>query len=237
MMLNQPYTETETVQAAAAVPATAPAQPAVPAIPNPRFSSPLQDLVGYFQREAGMYVLPAGASTPCTVIGSSIKLGKDMVHDAGDYIAIEPVNLTPYLKLKLGVPAPTTDEKKLQVNCYDGKTVMLDDVSYGKDEYLAMIKSRGYDKAKWDEQAVLHGMYLGCEREAKIKLGEDDKLMSIYLSKSSYNAWKSFLVKTSLTKAPVRYLKLTKISNSSGTFNWTQFDFERYEPADEAQAA
>ena len=218
--------DTQATETTAAVPAI-PAATAVAGLAQ--FSSPFSQLTHQFYNELGMYIVPSEAVTGCTVIGSSIKFGKQMENDAGDFLLVQPVNVTPYLKCKLGLPNPTEDEKRLQVNCYDGKTVVYDNVTYSKEEYTEMLRTKGYSKVTWDEQGVIHGMYLGCDRSSKVEVKEDDKLFAVYLSKSSYKAWKAFLFKSSISTGAGNLLKLTKETKSWNGVTWTQFSFERAE--------
>ena len=143
-------------------------------------------------------VLPVEATTSCTIISGQIKMGNDMTMNAGDYLTIDPLNITKYEKLRLGIPNPTPDEKRFQVNCYDGETVLFDEQQFTKDEFLELVKSKGFSKAKYQERAFIHGFYIDCERDDKVELAEDDRLMAIYLSPSSLKTLQGFIMKTSL---------------------------------------
>ena len=169
--------------------------------------------------------LPSEATTGCTVLNGSIKFGDNMQHDCGDYLVINPFNFSVYQKVNLGIPHPSADEKKLCLNCKDGQTVTLDEVQYTKEEYLNLLKKKGFPKAKFEDRAVIHGQYIDSERNAKV--GEhvaDDDIFAIYLSPSSLRAYNAFLMKAALSNAH-GHLKLTKLAKSYKGVNWTQFDF------------
>ena len=195
--------------------------------PTNAFHSPFSDLKGRFLREMGMYVLPAEATTGCTIISGNIKFGSEMQNDAGEFITINPLNYTEHQKVKLGVQNPTDDEKRLQINCYDGETVIFEDEVYGKADFLNLVRERGYPKARWETRAVLHGDYLTCERADKVKVAEDDRLFSIYLSPSSYKAFESFLVRTARGKSTAPYIRCSKQEVKANGVTWTKFVFDR----------
>lgn len=207
-----------------------PVAPVATAPVTPRYHSNLSNLVGAFQRELGSGVLPAEATTSCTIMGSSIKFGNQMSLDAGDYLVIEPLNITPYSKVNLGVSGTLSpEEQRLQVNCYDGQTVVFDEVSYSKAEFLELLKQRGYSKAAFNDRAVLHGYYITCDRADKVHVSEDDRLFAVYLSKTSYKALQGFIMKSALSGSGDNkpYIKLTKESKGFNGVNWTQFAFAR----------
>ncbi|MRN38571.1 hypothetical protein CRG49_002055 [Neisseria sp. N95_16] len=198
----------------------------------------LSALFGKFQRELGDGLLPAEATTSCTIISGQIKMGADMNMNAGDYLTIDPLNITKYEKLNLGIPNPSQDEKKLQVNCYDGQTVLFDEQQYSKSEFLELVKSKGFSKAKYQDRAVVHGFYIDCERADKVELVEDDRLMAIYLSPSSLKALQGFVMKTSLRpQADKPLLKLGKEDRTYNGTTWTQFNYERVAAPESASTA
>lgn len=237
-MLNTPVNDIPSVDATATSPSTVPApiQAALapaPAMPQSGFST----LLGAFA-EQGITngILPNEAVVGCTIISGGIKFGEDMKHDFGDFLVIRPVNMTRYQKANLGVQNPSADEKKMAVNCYDGETVTFDEQTFTKDEFLAYLRTAGYSKAKWEERAVIHALYVDSDRHDKIsELLHDDDIFAVYLSPSSLKAWDGFLVKANLTRTS-GYLKLTKNDRSWNGVNWTQFAFATV-PAVERQAA
>lgn len=180
-----------------------------------------------FRDQLGLYVLPPDATTGCTIMGSAIKFGDDMKQDAGDFLVIRPLNYTPYEKVSISA-APTAEEKKLEVSCFDGQTVTFEEQTYTKAEYLALLREKGYSKAAFKDRCVLHGQYITCDRANKVELSEDKQLFAIYLSPSSYKAFQGFLINQSISGSALMPIKLGKVGKSMGSSNWTQFTFERY---------
>lgn len=241
-MLDREYIENETV-------ANTPAVQAVPAAVVPaaarntavattgKFSSPYVELVGKFERELETPVLPHGSTTGCTIIGSSIKFGEDMKHDAGDFIVFMPENITYYEKVSLGVRT-NADEKRMEVSCYDRETVTVGEEVLSKAEYISRLKAAGYEKAQFKERSIIHGIYLTCERAERLKstegdqveVKEDDRLFAFYLSPSSTRALKGFLIKTATRVKGSPRLEAVKMGKRSVSFednNWTEATFER----------
>lgn len=221
-------TETTTsATPAAAVPAPA-AQPAAPALVQG--GSVFSRLLGAFA--ANGIDIPVEATVGCTIISGAMKFGSDMQHDFGDWAVIRPMNLTVYEKVNLGIKGTASpEEKQLMVSCKDGQTVTLDEETYTKAEYLAFLKTKGYSHAKFENRAVLHGVYIDSDRDGKIgKELKDDDIIAVWLSPSSLKAWNAFVVKSSLanTRGALSDLKLTKVERRNNTTNatWTQFGFE-----------
>lgn len=221
---------TETTTSAtptAAVPAPA-AQPAAPALVQG--GSVFSRLLGAFA--ANGIDIPVEATVGCTIISGAMKFGSDMQHDFGDWVVIRPMNLTVYEKVNLGIKGTASpEEKKLMETCKDGQTVTHDEVTYTKAEYLAFLKTQGYSNAKFENRAVLHGVYIDSDRDGKIgKELKDDDIIAVWLSPSSLKAWNAFVVKSSLTntRGALSDLKLTKVErrNATSGVNWTQFGFE-----------
>lgn len=225
-MLDRDYNENETATVETAAPAvvnqTTSVAPANAASPKRDFS----EIVGALYKSDGSYTLPIDAVTGCTIVKDSIKLGKDLEKNVGDYLIVEPLNLTKYEKLNLGTQDVAKDDENLKVSCYDGETVTFEDAEYTKDQMLALAKDRGYDKAKWEVRAVLHAFYLDSEKDDKLDLAEDDRLLAIYLSPSSYRSWVGF-EKTSKFMGHGNQLKLSKVEGKSDKFTWTYFKFNR----------
>lgn len=228
---------TETTTSAttpAAVPAPA-AQPAAPALVQG--GSVFSRLLGAFA--ANGIDIPVEATVGCTIIGGAMKFGSEMQHDFGDWAVIRPMNLTVYEKVNLGIKGTASpEEKKLMETCKDGQTVTHDEVTYTKAEYLAFLKTQGYSNAKFENRAVLHGVYIDSDRNSKIgKELKNDDIIAVWLSPSSLKAWNAFVVKSSLTSAQGD-LKLTKVDarNASAGHTWTHFAFEAV-PQVERQAA
>lgn len=233
-MLNQDINDFDVTTPVTAVATVEPATTAV-AVAAP--ATGLSTLDGAFKRlgVSDNGTLPADATVGCTVINGNIKFGEDMKYDFGDFVAIKPINITRYLKLNLGIPNPNVDEKRMCVNCYDNETVSFGDETMSKEEMVALVKSKGYSKCKWEERAVLHGTYLNSDKHDRIKDNlEADDILAIYLSPSSLRAWGGFMAKAMLTGA-TGDLKLTKVEKSVGTTNWTQFGFALAKPADYVQ--
>lgn len=224
---------TETTTSAtptAAVPAPA-AQPAAPA--PVQGGSVFSRLLGAFA--ANGIDIPVEATVGCTIISGAMKFGSDMQHDFGDWAVIRPMNLTVYEKVNLGIKGTASpEEKKLMETCKDGQTVTHDEVTYTKAEYLEFLKTQGYSHAKFENRAVLHGVYIDSDRNSKIgKELKDDDIIAVWLSPSSLKAWNAFVVKSTLTGAHGD-LKLTKVErrNATSGVNWTQFGFEAVPPVE-----
>lgn len=222
--------------------ATTPA--AVPAPAAPAAAPALVQGGSVFSRLLGAFAangidIPVEATVGCTIISGAMKFGSDMQHDFGDWAVIRPMNLTVYEKVNLGIKGTaSSEEKKLMETCKDGQTVTHDGVTYTKAEYLAFLKTQGYSSAKFENRAVLHGVYIDSDRDGKIgKELKDDDIIAVWLSPSSLKAWNAFVVKTSLTGAHGD-LKMTKVErrNATSGVNWTQFGFEAV-PQVERQAA
>ena len=212
--------------------ATTPA--AVPAPAAPAAAPVLVQGGSVFSRLLGAFAangidIPVEATVGCTIISGAMKFGSDMQHDFGDWAVIRPMNLTVYEKVNLGIKGTASpDEKKLMETCKDGQTVTHDEVTYTKAEYLEFLKAKGYSGAKFENRAVLHGVYIDSDRNSKIgKELKDDDIIAVWLSPSSLKAWNAFVVKSTLTGAHGD-LKLTKVErrNATSGVNWTQFGFE-----------
>ena len=226
-MLDREYNANEVQTATeAAVPATAVQHPAAAAVSPAPAKRDFTEIVGALFKSDGSYTLPIDAVTGCTIVKDSIKLGKDLEKNVGDYLIVEPINLTKYEKLNLGTQDVAKDDEALRVSCYDGATVQFEDAEYSKEQMLALAKDRGYTKAKWETRAVLHAFYLDSEKDDKLDLAEDDRLLAIYLSPSSYRSWVGF-EKTSKFMGHGNQLKLSKIEGKSDNFSWTYFKFNR----------
>lgn len=198
----------------------------------------LRSLVGRFAAmEIGDNgILPRDATVPCTINSGNICFGENLKHNFGDFVDIAPVNITPYVKLDLGVGTPNEDQKKLMLACYDGKTVTTEEEVMSADDYMAHIRKQ-YPKASWKKRAVIHAKYLGSDRHDKVKDEvADDDILAIYLSPSSKKALDAFLVKSDLMNPAFGYLRLSKVTESTKTMTWTHFKFER-QPAAQRQAA
>lgn len=212
--------------------ATTPA--AVPAPAAPAAAPVLVQGGSVFSRLLGAFAangidIPVEATVGCTIISGAMKFGSDMQHDFGDWAVIRPINLTVYEKVNLGIKGTASpEEKKLMETCKDGQTVTHDEVTYTKAEYLEFLKTQGYSHAKFENRAVLHGVYIDSDRNSKIgKELKDDDIIAVWLSPSSLKAWNAFVVKSTLTGAHGD-LKLTKVErrNATSGVNWTQFGFE-----------
>ena len=218
---------TETT-ASATTPAAVPAPAAQPAaLVLVQGGSIFSRLLGAFA--ANGIDIPVEATVGCTIISGAMKFGSDMQHDFGDWAVIRPMNLTVYEKVNLGIKGTASpEEKKLMETCKDGQTVTHDEVTYTKAEYLEFLKTQGYSHAKFENRAVLHGVYIDSDRNSKIgKELKDDDIIAVWLSPSSLKAWNAFVVKSTLTGAHGD-LKLTKVErrNATSGVNWTQFGFE-----------
>lgn len=226
-MLDREYNANEVQTATeAAVPATAVQPSAVSAVSPAPAKRDFTEIVGALYKSDGSYTLPIDAVTGCTIVKDSIKLGKDLEKNVGDYLIVEPINLTKYEKLNLGTQDVAKDDEALRVSCYDGATVQFEDAEYGKEQMLTLAKDRGYTKAKWETRAVLHAFYLDSEKDDKLDLAEDDRLLAIYLSPSSYRSWVGF-EKTSKLMGRGNQLRLSKVEGKSDNFSWTYFKFNR----------
>jgi len=201
---------TETT-ASATTPAAVPAPAAQPAaLVLVQGGSIFSRLLGAFA--ANGIDIPVEATVGCTIISGAMKFGSDMQHDFGDWAVIRPMNLTVYEKVNLGIKGTASpEEKKLMETCKDGQTVTHDEVTYTKAEYLEFLKTQGYSHAKFENRAVLHGVYIDSDRNSKIgKELKDDDIIAVWLSPSSLKAWNAFVVKSTLTGAHGD-LKLTKV--------------------------
>lgn len=203
---------------------------------TPSMKNPYSHLENALLKNYGAYTFPPELRTPCTIHGSSIKYGENLMFDAGDYVVIDLFDICPYQKLDLGTATVTDEEKKLMVSSYDGNTVMFDEVIYSKQEFLELVKERGFTNASYKNRAVLHGQLVDTDKPTLLdKNGET--VLSVYLSPSSLSSFNAFLMKCSMSKdKTAKPIKLSKVGKSYGTKSWTAFAFERYD-VEEQQAS
>lgn len=234
--VNTLNTETSSINPAVAAPvAPAPAvtQPTGLAIQGGFPVSQFAKLKGAFNLLG--IDLPANACTSCTIDNGNIKFGENLVHNAGDFLVLRPVNFQSYWKINLGLAGSvSSEERKLCVNCYDGQTVVVEEVEYTKDEYLNKIKEQGYHKAKWEERGILHGQYISSDNDAKVgESVEQDAIFAVYMSPSALREWNAFLVKSSLSQSSGD-IRLGKIEKSYNGNKWTHFTFTTVPAVDRA---
>lgn len=182
------------------------------------------DLVDLFKRNN--LQLPSEATTPCTLVNGQIRFGDDMKYDFGDFVLVQPLNVTKYQKVNLGIQgSPSQEQKRLLLSSYDGETVTTDEGSISKAQYLAALKKQGYEKARWEERAVIHAAYVNSDRHAKIadELRDDD-ILAIYCSPTSLKSLNGFLVKQAMF-GNFGLLKLTKVAANANGVSWTKFGF------------
>lgn len=216
--------QNETNEAAATTPAVQQASaPAVAkAIPTNKFSA----LKDRFESVIGAKFLPMEATTSCSVESAGITIRAQTEQSGGEFLIVEPQSISSYHKLDLGTQGLSDDEKKLQVCCWDNETVMFGEEQYGKDEFMQMVKSRGFSKASWKERAVLYVTYLASDKP--VNLTEDESLLAIYLSPSALREWNGFIAKCFLTPTSNdKVLKIKRVvrkTNSGNSYPTSVFE-------------
>ena len=203
-MLNQDY---DTIDA----PETAVAKPEARTVAQPAAefgASPFAAVLNKFEGILGAKFLPMEATTSTSPETDGITVRTAKPQSAGTWITVKPQSISSYLKLDLGTQPDSDEEKKLMVCCWDGETVMFDNNTYSKNEFLDLVKERGFSKASWKERAVLYATYLDSEKA--LKLTEDENLLSVYLSPSAWKAWKGFVAKTMITPSAATDVRITR---------------------------
>lgn len=180
-------------------------------------SNSLVQLTDRFEGLIGAKFLPMDSTTGVSIEngGLTAHINKDV--DLGTWMVVEPQSVSSYLKLDLGTQNASDDEKKLQVCCWDGETVTLNEETLAKDEFLELVKSKGFSKASWKRRAVLYAMYLDSEKAPDIQ--EDNRLLSVYLSPSALKAWEGMLAKSIVMPSNQPHLKLTRVINKTNSGN------------------
>ena len=203
-MLNQDYDTIDATETAVAKPeARTAVQPAA------AFgASPFAAVLNKFEGILGAKFLPMEATTSTSPETDGITVRTSKPQSAGTWITVKPQSISPYLKLDLGTQPDSDEEKKLMACCWDGETVMFDNNTYSKNEFLDLVKERGFSKAAWKERAVLYATYLDSEKD--LKLTEDESLLSVYLSPSAWKAWKGFVAKTMITPSAAADVRITR---------------------------
>ena len=203
-MLNQDYDTIDATETAVAKPeARTVAQPAA------AFgASPFAAVLNKFEGILGAKFLPMEATTSTSPETDGITVRTAKPQSAGTWITVKPQSISSYLKLDLGTQPDSDEEKKLMACCWDGETVMFDNNTYSKNEFLDLVKERGFSKASWKERAVLYATYLDSEKA--LELTEDENLLSVYLSPSAWKAWKGFVAKTMITPSAATDVRITR---------------------------
>ena len=207
-MLDQDFDTNQTT--ATETTATAVAQPAPTAVqPAAAFgASPFAAVLNKFEGILGAKFLPMEATTSTSPETDGITVRTAKPQSAGTWITVKPQSISSYLKLDLGTQPDSDEEKKLAACCWDGETVMFDNNTYSKNEFLDLVKERGFSKASWKERAVLYATYLDSEKA--LELTEDESLLSVYLSPSAWKAWKGFVAKTMITPSAATDVRITR---------------------------
>ena len=203
-MLNQDY---DTIDA----PETAVAQPEARTVAQPAAefgASPFAAVLNKFEGILGAKFLPMEATTSTSPETDGITVRTAKPQSAGTWLTVKPQSISSYLKLDLGTQPDSDEEKKLMACCWDGETVMFDNNTYSKNEFLDLVKERGFSKAAWKERAVLYATYLDSEKA--LELTEDESLLSVYLSPSAWKAWKGFVAKTMITPSAATDVRITR---------------------------
>lgn len=218
--------QNETAEATAAVSVPAAAQAAVPATAQEKPANKFAILKDRFETIIGAKFLPMEASTSCSVESAGITVRAQTEQSAGEFLIAEPQSISSYHKLDLGTQGLSDDEKKLQVCCWDNETVTFGDESFGKDEFMQMVKSRGFGKASWKERAVLYVTYLASDKP--VNLTEDESLLAIYMSPSALREWNGFVAKCFITPSSGdKVLKIKRVvrkTNSGNSYPTSVFE-------------
>lgn len=226
MSLTQSYETMQNETATAPVTTPAVQQAAAPAVAQDRQTNKFALLKDRFESLIGAKFLPMEASTSCSVESAGITVRAQTEQSAGEFLIAEPQSISSYHKLDLGTQGLSDDEKKLQVCCWDNETVMFGEEQYGKDEFMQMVKSRGFGKASWKERAVLYVTYLASDKP--VNLTEDESLLAIYLSPSALREWSGFVAKCFLTPtADNKVLKIKRVvrkTNSGNSYPTSVFE-------------
>ena len=164
-------------------------------------------------------ILPQSTIIASTVTTSGFKFGDDMQHVFGDFLIAHVSNITDYYKMNTKTntnPDANKDAEFYTLKSYDKETVSFKDpellgkpkgknedgededdfVTMSNDDFLELVKSRGFKNAVWETRAVVHCRYLNSERHNKVKdFIDEDSILAVYLAPTSLRELEGYLMK------------------------------------------